>query len=286
MEFFTKEGNQDWVFSDIAMFFIRGLRKFPSLNRSHKRHHQTNLVDPNIFHTTNQEGIYALMFLLNACSGHTYEFTKLYGIVNNIKYVKIHLKSDQSVRSLTRHESSTLMGHDIDHHTRDLFQSIVTGQLPSWPVCVQVMTQEEVETYRFNVFDMTKVWPHADFPLRPIGKLTLNENVTNQLFPRYRGMAFSPSAMVPGIVPSADPTRTFAYPDPTRYRPSLIYQQLPSNASISPVYFPYKRESFLSLKRNYGSEPNYVRSLQRTFISEVSEVDFVQPRALWQFLGR
>lgn len=190
MKFFTQEGNQDWVFNNTPIFFIRDPIKFPSLNRTHKRHPQTNLADATMFwdfHNNNQEGIHELMHLfsdrgtpaslrnIHAFSGHTYKFTKTDG---SFHYVKIHFKTDQGIKTLTAEEATKMAGEDPDHHTRDLFEAIEREEFPTWTAYVQVMKPEEAEGYRWNIFDMTKVWPQADYPLRPFGKLELNRNVS------------------------------------------------------------------------------------------------------------
>jgi catalase len=189
LKIFTEEGNQDFVFNSIPVFFIRDPIKFPSLNRSHKRHPATNLTDATMFwdfHTQNQEGIHALMLLFsdrgipkstrhtNGYSGHTYKLTRKEG---NFHYVKFHFKSNQGNETLTDEEAQRLAGEDPDNHTSDLYNAIEAGNFPSWTLYIQAMTPQQAEAYRWDVFDMTKVWPHADFPLQPVGKLTFNKNV-------------------------------------------------------------------------------------------------------------
>ncbi|KZF22416.1 catalase [Xylona heveae TC161] len=331
MKIFTEEGNQDFVFNDIPVFFVRDPIKFPSLNRSHKRNPATNLPDASMFwdfHNNNQEGIHALMILfskrgipasirtINAYSGHTYKFTTEDGFV----YVKIHLKPDQGVKSLSQDEANRLAGENPYHHTADLHDAIARGDYPSWTMYIQVMKPEQAENYRWNIFDMTKVWPHGDFPLQPVGKLRLNRNPTNY-FTDIEQAAFSPSTIVPGIAPSADPmlqARMFAYPDAARYRLGVNYQQLPCNAPVSKVYAPYQRDGASRHDDNYGGDPNYVgASLKRVnfsgsrvganghapfgggsqaheqwvgqvtaYSSEVTDEDFVQAREMWKVLGR
>ncbi|KAF2807036.1 catalase-domain-containing protein [Mytilinidion resinicola] len=324
MKIYTEEGNQDFVFNDIPVFFIRDPIKFPSVNRSHKRHPRTHLGDWSMFwdfHNTNQEGIHALMILfsdrgtpasirnINSYSGHTYKLVKDDG---SFKYVKFHFKTNQGIKNLTRSEATKLAGENPDAHLQDLHDSIEHGDFPSWTLYVQVMDPADAETYRWNIFDMTKVWPQKDYPLRPVGKLTLNENPSNY-FRDIEQAAFSPSNMVPGIAPSADPmlqARMFAYPDAARYRLGVNYQTLPPNAAKSPVYSPYQRDGAMVFGSNYGGDPNYVRSTQKEvafrktatiakgnphekwvgevsdFSSEVTDEDFVQARDLWKVLGR
>ncbi|KAJ5881956.1 uncharacterized protein N7529_000628 [Penicillium soppii] len=328
MKLFTDEGNLDWVFNNTPVFFIRDPIKFPSLNRSHKRHPQTHLPDPNMFwdfHVGNPESFHELMHFfsdrgtpaslrhMNAYSGHTYKFTKEDGSFN---YVKIQMKT--SVKNLTKEESVNIAGENPDFLLQDLFEAIEKGDYPTWTVYVQVMSPEQAENYRWNIFDMTKVWPHKDFPLRRIGSITLDRNPLNY-FTDIEQAAFSPSTMVPGFAPSADPVlqaRLFSYPDAARYRLGVNYQQLPTNAPKAPVYCPFQRDGLMNFSNDYGADPNYVgSSLQPTkfyqdvkgvkasalstftehekwtgevctFQSHVTDEDFVQPAALWDVIGR
>ncbi|ETR99118.1 catalase-domain-containing protein [Trichoderma reesei RUT C-30] len=326
MKIYTDEGNQDFVCNNIPVFFVRDPIKFPSLNRSHKRHPQTNLSDSDMFwdfHLGNPEGIHALMHLfndrgtpaslrnINAYSGHTYKFTKEDG---TFKYIKLHIKAQTGVKNFTADVATKTAGENPDYLTQDLFEAIEQGNFPKWDVFVQVMDPKEAETYRWNIFDMTKVWPHRDFPLRQIGVLTLNRNPQNY-FTDIEQAAFSPSTMVPGIAPSADPmlqARMFAYPDAARYRLGVNYQQLPTNRSKAPVYTPFQRDGFMNFSDNYGADPNYVNSSLKptplkagggggggstiteherwvgevsSFTSEVGPEDFEQATALWRVLG-
>jgi catalase len=142
------------------------------------------------FHNNNQKGIHELMHLFSdrgtpaslrhthAFSGHTYKLTKPDG---SFKYVKIHLKSDQGIKNLTEEEADRVAGIDPDHNIRDLFDAIERTEFPTWTAYLQIMDPKEAENYRWNIFDMTKVWPQAEYPLIPFGKMTLNRNVCSQL---------------------------------------------------------------------------------------------------------
>ncbi|KAJ5927723.1 Catalase mono-functional heme-containing [Penicillium verhagenii] len=330
MKLYTDEGNLDWVFNNTPVFFIRDPIKFPSMNRSHKRHPRTHLPDVNMFwdfHVGNPEGIHQLLVLfsdrgtpksvrfLNSYSGHTYKFTKEDG---SFKYIKIHMKSRQGVKSFTQEEATRIAGEDPDYMIRDMFEAIERKDYPSWDVFVQVMDPSEAENYRWNIFDMTKIWPHEDFPLRQIGKLTLNRNPSNY-FADIEQAAFSPSTMVPGFAASADPVlqaRLFAYPDAARYRLGVNYQQLPTNAAKVPVYCPFERDGKMRFDGNYDGDPNYVNSSLQptkfypevkgsnptslslhtehekwvgeviTYTSHINDDDFLQPAALWDVIGR
>ncbi|KAK6544670.1 hypothetical protein TWF694_001358 [Orbilia ellipsospora] len=326
MKIFTEEGNQDWVFNSIPVFFVRDPIKFPSLNRSHKRHPATNQGDSTMFwdfHNNSPEGIHALMHLfgergtpksvrhLHAFSGHTYKITKEDGTFH---YVKVHIRTNQGIQNFTNDEAVKMAGEAPGIHGADLWEAIEKGDFPSWTVSFQIMKPEQAESYRWNIFDMTKIWPHADFPLIPVGKLTLNRNPSNY-FADIEQAAFSPSNMVPGWAPSADPmlqARMFAYNDAARYRLGVNYQQLPCNRAVSRVYCPFQRDGKMTFTDNYGGDPNYVGSdlkpIQYTgkvgahayaiggheewvgrvvgFTSEVVDDDFEQARMFWNMIGK
>ncbi|OQE31952.1 hypothetical protein PENSTE_c001G02881 [Penicillium steckii] len=330
MKLYTDEGNLDWVFNNTPVFFIRDPIKFPSMNRSHKRHPQSHLPDANMFwdfHVGNPEGIHQLLVLfsdrgtpksvrfMNSYSGHTYKFTKDDGTFH---YAKIHVKTKQGIQNFSRAEATKIAGENPDYMIQDMFEAIERGDYPVWDVYVQLMTPETAEKYEWNIFDMTKVWSHKDFPLQQIGRLTMNRNPRNY-FADIEQAAFSPSNMVPGLAASADPVlqaRLFAYPDAARYRLGVNYQQLPTNAAKVPVYCPFQRDGKMRFDDNYGGDPNYVGSSIKptvfyqdvkkvspqtlsihtehekwtgevsAFTSEISDADFVQPAALWEVIGR
>ncbi|KAL9042242.1 MAG: hypothetical protein Q9214_003841 [Letrouitia sp. 1 TL-2023] len=272
VKFKTLEGNNDWVFNNQPVFFVRDPVKFPSMNRSHKPHPGTNSPNADMFwdfHTNNPESIHALMFLfgdrglpssvrhVNAYSGNTYKFTKADG---SYHYVRITLKSNQGIHYYTNVEGARIAGNDPDRHLLDLQQAIKSGDFPSWDVYVQTIHPDQIVQAPIDIFDMTKVWPHGQYPLRKAGRIQLNRNPSNW-FREIEQAAFSPSNMVPGIEPSPDPmlqARMFAYPDAARYRLGVNYQFLPTNAPASQVYCPIKRDGLMNFTHNYGTDPNYI----------------------------
>ncbi|RVX71666.1 hypothetical protein B0A52_03850 [Exophiala mesophila] len=273
IKFKTNEGNQDWVFNNQPVFFVRDPVKFPSLNRSHKRHPGTNSTNADMFwdfHVNNQESVHALMFLfgdrglpasvrtLNGYSGNTYKFTKDNG--SSYVYVRVHFISNQGIHWLTNAQGAKYAGTEPDKHMLDLQDAINRGDYPSWDLHVQVIRPEEIDEAPVDIFDMTKVWPKKQFPLRKLGRVTLNKNPDNW-FAEVEQAAFSPSNMVPGIAPSPDPmlqARMFAYPDAQRYRLGVNYQYLPTNAPKSQVYCPIERDGRMNFTGNYGKDPNYI----------------------------
>ena len=172
---------------------------------------------------------------MNLYGSHTYMWVNAAG---EKFWVKYHFHTDQGIENLTQAEADQLVSVDTDYHTRDLFEAIKRGEHPSWTLKMQIMPFEDAKTYRFNPFDLTKVWPHADYPLIDVGRLTLDRNPTDNHSQIEQG-AWEPSNMVPGIGPSPDKMllgRMFAYADAHRYRIGANYNQLPVNAPKSPVH--------------------------------------------------
>jgi len=319
VKFYTEEGNWDWVFNNTPIFFLRDPTNFPRFIHTQKRNPQTNLKDATMFWdylSTHQEAIHQVMTLfsdrgtpysyrhMHGYSGHTYKFTKPDGTLN---YVQIHLKTDQGIKTFNNAEAALKASENPDWNTEDLFEAIQKGEYPSWTVYVQVLSQEQAEKFRWNIFDLTKVWPQGEVPLRPFGKLTLNKNVENY-FAEIEQVAFSPSHLVPGVEPSADPvlqSRLFSYPDTHRHRLGTNYQQIPVNAPLK-AFSPFQRDGAMAVNGNYGANPNYPSSYRPltykpvkvsndhekwagaavSFLSEVTSEDYVQPKGLWDVLGR
>ncbi|KIW82394.1 hypothetical protein Z517_05421 [Fonsecaea pedrosoi CBS 271.37] len=300
IKFKTNEGNQDWVFNNQPVFFVRDPVKFPSLNRSHKPHPTTNAADASMFwdfHVNNQESIHALMFLfgdrglpssvrhVNGYSGNTYKFTRDNGA--SYVYTRITFKTVQGIHYYTNAEGAAIAGTDPDAHLLDLQGAIGRGDFPKWDVYIQVMRPEEIAHAPVNIFDMTKVWPKGLYPLRKVGRVTLDTNPKNW-FAEIEQAAFSPSNMVPGIAPSPDPmlqARMFAYPDAARYRLGVNYQFLPTNAPVPTVYCPIERDGFMNFTPNYGGDPNYlgtrlkpVKFSDRTSNANVVSTDFLNQK--------
>jgi catalase len=152
-------------------------------------------------------------------------------------WVKYHFKTDQGVECFTQDEADQMAAVDTDYHTRDLFEHIRDGDHPSWTLFVQVMPFDDAKTYRFNPFDLTKVWPHGDYPLIEVGRMTLDRNATDN-HTEIEQLAFQPNNLVPGIGPSPDRmllARLFSYADAHRARLGANYQQIPVNTPVAPV---------------------------------------------------
>ncbi|TFB71371.1 catalase [Cryobacterium glaciale] len=270
VKFYTTEGNYDIVGNNTPVFFIRDGIKFPDFIHSQKRLPGTGLRDATMqwdFWTLSPESAHQVTYLMGdrglprswrempGFGSHTYQWINAEG---SRFWVKYHFESNQGNVEMEGSEAEALAGADADYYRRDLSDAIAAGNFPSWNVSVQVMPYAQGNTYRFNPFDVTKVWPHADFPLIPVGTHTLNRNPDN-FFAEIEQSAFSPANFVPGIAASPDKmlmARIFSYPDAQRYRVGTNFAQLPVNAPISPLN-NYSQDGAQRHFYNAPSEPNY-----------------------------
>ena len=250
LKFYTSEGNYDMVGNNTPIFFLRDPMKFQHFIRSQKRRADSGLRDHDMqwdFWSLSPESAHQVTWLMgdrgiprtwrhmNGYSSHTYMWANARG---EKFWVKYHFKTDQGIEYLTQAEADRLAGVDADYHRRDLFDSIKNGDFPSWTLKMQIMPFEEAKTYRFNPFDLTKVWPHNDYPLIDVGKLTLNRNPTD-FHTQIEQAAFEPSNLVPGIGLSPDKmllARGFSYSDAHRARLGVNYKQVPVNRPQTAVH--------------------------------------------------
>ncbi|WP_167471560.1 catalase [Nocardia arthritidis] len=271
VKFYTEDGNYDLVGNNTPIFFIKDAIKFPDFIRSQKRLPGSGLRDNHMqwdFWTLNPETAHQVTWLMgdrgipktwrhmNGYGSHTYQWINAAG---ERFWVKYHFKSDQGIQHLTQAEADRLAGADGDFHRRDLWEAIERGDFPSWTLYVQVMPVAEADDYRFNPFDLTKVWSHRDYPLIEVGKYTLNRNPGNY-FVEIEQAAFSPANIVAGIGFSPDKMllgRVFAYPDAHRYRIGTNYAQLPPNRAKAAEVNSYSKEGAMRYDYNDPSVPVY-----------------------------
>ena len=250
VKFYTTEGNFDIVGNNTPVFFIRDPMKFQNFIRSQKRLAANNLRDADMqwdFWTLSPESAHQVTWLMgdrgiprswrhmNGYSSHTYMWINAGG---ERFWVKYHFKADQGVECLTQADADRIAGEDADYHERDLYEAIERGEFPSWSLKMQIMSFEDAKSYRFNPFDLTKVWPHSDYPLVDVGKLTLDRNVSDY-HTEMEQAAFQPNNMVPGTGLSPDKmllARGFSYADAHRARLGVNYQQIPVNRPKAPVH--------------------------------------------------
>ena len=250
LKFYTSEGNYDMVGNNTPVFFVRDPMKFQHFIRSQKRRADNNLRDHDMqwdFWTLSPESAHQVTWLMgdrgiprtwrhmNGYSSHTYLWINAAG---EKFWVKYHFKTDQGIEFFTQDEADQMASADTDYHQRDLYEAIERGDFPSWTLKMQIMPFEEAKTYRFNPFDLTKVWPHGDYPLIEVGRLTLDRNLTDY-HTEMEQAAFEPNNLVPGIALSPDKmllARGFSYSDAHRARLGVNYKQIPVNAPKVPVH--------------------------------------------------
>src|SRR6266446_5832398 len=236
LKFYTEQGNWDMVGNNTPVFFIRD-----SL-------HQVTIL----FSDRGTPDGYRHM---NGYSSHTFS---LINAKNELSYVKWHFKTKQDVQNLTREQADEMRGKDPDYAQRDLFESIQNGKFPKWRVCLQIMPEKNAETYHINPFDLTKVWPHGEYPLVEVGELVLDRNPVNY-FAEVEQAAFEPKNIVPGMGYSPDKmlqARLISYPDAHRYRLGANYDSLPVNKPQCPFH-TYNRDGAMRFDGNSGAAVNY-----------------------------
>ncbi|MBC3909723.1 catalase [Undibacterium umbellatum] len=273
VKFYTEEGNWDVVGNNTPVFFMRDPLKFPDLNHAVKRDPRTNLrsadnnwdywtLMPEALHqitiVMSDRGIPASYRHMHGFGSHTFS---MLNAANERHWVKFHFVCQQGIVNLTDAEAEKLVGQDRESAQRDLFHSIEHGDFPRWKLKIQVMPEKDADSYHINPFDLSKVWPHKDYPLIDVGVLELNRNPDNY-FADVEQAAFSPANVVPGIGFSPDrmlQSRLFAYGDAQRYRLGVNHHQIPVNAPKCPFH-SYHRDGAGRVDGNHGGligyEPN------------------------------
>ncbi len=270
LKFYTDEGNWDLVGNNTPVFFIRDPVKFPDFIHTQKRDPKNNMRSNKAkwdFWTLNPESLHQVMILMSdrgipdgvrhmhGFGSHTYSFINKEG---ERHWVKFHFRTMQGIRNLTDPQAEKIVGADREHSQKDLFESIERGDYPKWKLYIQVMTEQQAKEYRFNPFDLTKVWLHKDFPLIEVGVMELNRNPEN-FFADIEQAAFNPANIVPGIGYSPDRVlqgRLFAYGDAQRYRLGANFMKLPVNMPRHAVH-NQMRDGQMAVGDNGGAAPNY-----------------------------
>ncbi len=318
MKFYTEEGNFDLVCNNTPVFFMRDPSKFQDFIHSQKRQPDTGLRSNTMqwdYWTLSPESAHQVMILMsdrgtprtwrhmNGYSSHTYSWQNAAG---KLVWVKYHWKTEQGIQNFTHDEAKAMRAEDPDYHRRDLWQAINKQDAPSWRLEVQLMPVEDAATYRFNPFDLTKVWPHADYPPITVGRFVLDRNPENY-FAEIEQAAFNPSNLVPGTGLSPDKmlqARAFSYADTHRYRIGTNYQQLPVNrphteihsynkdgamryahAGNQPVYAPNSFGGPKADPERY-SDPGWFAEageiMRTAYLKHRDDDDFTQPGALYR----
>lgn len=314
VKFYTEEGNYDIVGNNTPVFFIRDAVKFPDLIHTQKGNPQTNLHDPNMvwdFFSLTPESVHQVTILfsdrgtpysyrhMNGHSSHTFMW---YNDKKEYVWVKYHFKTNQGNKTFNAQQSTEMAGKNPSHAAQDLFEAIERKEYPSWDVYVQIMTPEQAKNYKFDPFDVTKVWYHSDFPLIPLGKMVLDKNPDN-FFAEVEQVAFSPANMVPGVAASPDKLlqgRLFAYGDAHRWRLGSNSHQIPVNKPRCPFHTS-QRDGAMATDGNSGSSYHYTPTTLNEYNTsdaynppvidieasigrhdrEIEDVDFIQAGALF-----
>ncbi len=255
LKFYTEQGNWDMVGNNTPVFFMRDPSKFQDFIHSQKRRADSFLRDNNMqwdYWSLSPESAHQVTWLMgdrglpstwremNGYSSHTYSWMNAGG---ERFWVKYHFKTDQGIGYMTQADGDAMAGQDSEHHKRDLREHIARGDFPSWTLHVQVMPLADAADYRFNPFDLTKTWPHGDYPLIPVGRMVLDRNPDNY-FSQIESASFDVSNVVPGMGFSPDKmlqARVFSYSDAHRYRVGANYLQLPVNQPRAAVH-SYNRD--------------------------------------------
>ena len=318
LKFYTEEGNWDLVGNNTPVFFLRDPLKFPDLNHAVKRDPRTNMRSaknnwdfwtslPEALHqitvVMSDRGIPASYRNMHGFGSHTFS---LINADNERFWVKFHWTTQQGIKNMTDQEAEAAAGRCRETHQRDLYEAIEAGDFPKWTLKVQVMPEQDAAKVPYNPFDLTKVWPHKDYPLLEVGEIELNRNPDNY-FAEVEQAAFNPASVVPGIGFSPDKMlqgRLFSYADTQRYRLGVNHHLIPVNAPRCPMH-SYHRDGAMRVDGNHGStlgyEPNsYGEWQQQPDFSEpplaldgaADHWDFAkddddyysQPRALFQLM--
>ena len=259
LKFYTEEGNWDLVGNNTPVFFVRDPYKFPDFIHTQKRHPRTNMRSPTAmwdFWSLSPESLHQVTILMsdrglpvspmhmNGYGSHTFSF---WNDAGERYWVKFHFKTQQGHEHFTNAEAEQVVGKTREGYQERLYNAIEDGEFPKWTVQVQIMNEMDAETQPFNPFDLTKVWPHSQFPPIDIGTMELNKNPENY-FAEIENAAFSPSNIIPGISWSPDKmlqARIFAYADAHRYRLGTHYETIPVNQPRCPIHH-YHRDGVMN----------------------------------------
>jgi catalase len=317
IKFYTDEGNYDMVGNNTPIFFVRDPSKFQDFIHSQKRLPETNLRSNDMqwdFWTLSPESAHQVSFLMsdrgtprswrhmNGYSSHTFLWENEGG---EKFWVKYHFKTAQGAENFTDDEAKSIVADEPDFHIRDLYDSIAKGDAPEWRLEMQIMPFADAADYRFNPFDLTKVWPHSDYEPIQVGRMVLDRNPENY-FAEVEQAAFEPANLVRGIGPSPDKMllgRLFSYPDTHRYRIGTNYLQLPINAPKSPVH-SYNKDGAMRYRHNanqpvyapnsFGgpkADPSFAETawgveggeiIRSAYTPHKEDDDFGQPRTFWE----
>lgn len=283
LKFYTEDGNWDLVGNNTPVFFVKDPKKFSDFIHTQKRDPKTNLKNPTMmwdFWSLNPESLHQVMILMSD-RGTPFSYRHLHGFgshtfsminsKNESVWVKFHFITKQGIKNFTAMEANEMRGIDPDHAQRDLVEAIEKKDFPKWDMKIQVMTHEQAKSLPFNPFDLTKVWPHADFPLIDVGTFELNQ-IPKNYFAEVEQAAFAPAHVVNGIGYSPDKMlqgRLLSYPDAHRYRLGANYEQIPVN-KCPYMTNNYERDGLMRIDGNGEDSPNYFPNSFDTIVADQS----------------
>ena len=289
LKFYTEEGNWDLVGNNTPVFFVRDPLKFPDFIHTQKRHPKTNMRSPTAmwdFWSLSPESLHQVTILMsdrglptdirhmNGYGSHTFSLINAEGVRH---WVKFHFKTEQGHKHWTNSEAAEVVGRTRESTQEDLFNSIEAGNFPRWKMHIQVMTEDEAKKTSYNPFDLTKVWPHGEFPLIEVGILELNRNAENY-FAEIEQLALAPKNIVPGIGFSPDKmlqARIFSYADAHRYRLGTHYEALPVNAPQCPMHHYHKDGAMRFFQNDTGNANAYYEP--NSFDGPAQDEKFAEP---------
>lgn len=287
LKFYTEDGNWDLVGNNTPVFFVKDPKKFGDFIHTQKRDPKTNLKSPTMmwdFWSLNPESLHQVMILMSD-RGTPFSYRNMDGFgshtfsminKNNERvWVKFHFKTQQGIKNFNGKEANEMRGIDPDHSQRDLVDAIERKEFPKWSLKIQVMTDEQAKSFKYNPFDLTKVWPHGDFPLMDVGVLELNQ-IPENYFADVEQAAFAPAHVIDGISYSPDKMlqgRLLSYPDAHRYRLGANYEQIPVNKCPYMVA-NYQRDGHMRVDGNGGDAPNY---FPNSFDNIYPDADYKEP---------
>ncbi|GAA4992846.1 catalase [Actinopolymorpha pittospori] len=318
IKFYTEDGNYDMVGNNTPVFFVRDPMKFPDFIHSQERMPDSGLRNNNMqwdFWSLSPESAHQVTILMSD-RGTPRTWRHMHGFSSDTYmwqngagerfWVKYHFRTEQGIQNMTGPEARAMAAEDLDYHRRDLWEAIRRGEYPSWRLEMQIMPYDDAPDYRFNPFDITKVWPHEDYATIPVGRMVLDRNPEN-FFAQVVQSGFEVSNMVPGIGPSPDKMvlgRMFAYGDSQRYRTGTNYNQLPINKPLSEVH-NYNKDGPMRFAHN-GSQPVYAPNsyggprgdqqrypdpswfveaaeiMRTAYVAHRDDNDFIQPGTLYR----
>lgn len=270
VKFYTEDGNWDLVGNNTPIFFIKDPKKFSDFIHTQKRDPRTNCKSPTMmwdYFSLNPESLHQVLILMsdrgtpyghrhmNGYGSHTFS---MFNETNEKVWVKFHFKTVQGIKNFTNDEAAEMKSKDLDFAQRDMVEAIDRKDFPKWTLKIQVMTNEQANKFAFNPFDITKVWPHASYPLIEVGTMELNQ-IPKNYFAEVEQSAFAPAHIVDGISYSPDKLlqgRLLSYPDAHRYRLGVNYEQIPVNRCPY-MTTNYERDGAMTMNENGGDSPNY-----------------------------